>query len=85
MNIVGINLTLEVCLSACHRIGFRHLAHADKSMERVHTTAVTAPKNWANNKYRVAFLGPKEGRLQVFRYGAKENDAAPGLKLVRRE
>jgi len=38
-----------------------------------------------NNRYRVTFLGPKEARLQVFRYGAKENDAAPGLKLIRRE
>lgn len=38
-----------------------------------------------NNKYRVTFLGLNEARLQVFRYGAKEDDAAPERKLVRRE
>ena len=48
---------------------------------RSHGSADLGP----NNSYRVAFLGPKEARLQVFRYGAKENDAAPGLQLIRRE
>jgi hypothetical protein len=48
---------------------------------RRHGSAELGP----NNKYRVAFLRPKEARLQVFRYGSKENGAAPGLKLIRRE
>ncbi len=48
---------------------------------RKHGSAELGP----NNKYRVTFLGLKEARLQVFRYGAEENDAAPGVKLVRRQ
>jgi len=48
---------------------------------RTHGSAELGP----NNKYRVTFLGPKEARLQVFRYGAKEDDAAPGVELIRRE
>jgi hypothetical protein len=48
---------------------------------RTHGSAELGP----NNKYRVTFLGTKEARLQVFRYGAKEDDAAPGVELIRRE
>jgi hypothetical protein len=38
-----------------------------------------------NNKYRVTFMGRTEARLQVFRYGAKEDASAPVLKLIRHE
>jgi hypothetical protein len=55
------------------------------TFETIHHRSHGSAELGPNNKYRVAFLGPKEARLQVFRYGAKENDAAPGLKLVRRE
>ena len=48
---------------------------------RTHGSAELGP----NNKYHVTFLGPKQARLQVFRYGAKEDDAAPGVELRRRE
>ena len=55
------------------------------TFETIHHRSHGSTELGPNNKYRVAFLRPKEARLQVFRYGAKENDAAPGLKLVRRE
>jgi hypothetical protein len=55
------------------------------TFETIHHRSHGSAELGPNNKYRVEFLGLKEARLQVFRYGAKENDAAPGLKLVRRE
>ncbi len=54
------------------------------TFETIHHRSHGSAELGPNNKYRVTFLGPKEARLQVFRYGAKENDNAPGLRLIRR-
>jgi hypothetical protein len=55
------------------------------TFETIHHKRHGSPELGPNNRYRVTFIGPNEARLQVFRYGAPENDAQPGLKLIRRE
>lgn len=55
------------------------------TFETIHHKKHGSPELGPNNRYRVTFIGPKEARLQIFRYGAKENDSQPGLKLSRRE
>ena len=55
------------------------------TFETIHHRTHGSPELGPNNKYRVQFVGSNEARLQVFRYGAKEDDSVPGLKLIRRK
>ena len=52
--------------------------------ETIHHRQHGSPELGPNNKYRMTFLGPTQARLQIFRYGAKEDPSAAGFILTRR-
>jgi hypothetical protein len=55
------------------------------TFETIHHKRHGSPELGPNNRYRVAFMGRNEARLQVFRYGERESDSQSGLKLIRRK